>query len=308
MRFCALATAPRRGSLNDVDDPHHEIAVPAWRMLTSGLIVPSSVADRLESGRPEIAVPPELTLSPAPVAVVEQLPVSADQMGGAINEEELGLPPADLDELIARVRELPFEHAFLLIARIAAAVWHMREDAERQLELVRTFKMPNLVDRLERVLPVRDSRARRVAFAEQYLTVLQRVLTQHARDATLAEGVTEDFRYRRQRSTVDRLLSTGSSRHDRAAGSTGYDPLGPAQRNATGAAARVPVEVDTVAPCWPRSHEDGSDSCTDAGRASDHAGRTVTSGAARSRGTHVLSSCFAGNSAACCDLTFAART
>jgi hypothetical protein len=142
MRFCALATAPRRGSLNDVDEPRHEIVVPAWRMLPSGLIVPSSVADRLESGRPEIAVPPELTLSPAPVAVVEQLPVSADQMGGAINEEELGLPPADLDELIAKVPELPFEHAFLLIARIAAAVWHMREDAERQLELVRTFKMP----------------------------------------------------------------------------------------------------------------------------------------------------------------------
>jgi hypothetical protein len=39
---------------------------------------------------------------------------------------------------------------------------------------------------------VRDGRARRVIFAEQYLTVLQRVLTQHARDATLAEGVTED--------------------------------------------------------------------------------------------------------------------
>jgi hypothetical protein len=143
-------------------------------------MVPSSVADRLESGRRETAVPRELELPPAPVAVVEQLPVSADQMGGAINEEELGLPPADLDELIEKVRALPFEHAFLLSARIAAEVWHMREDADRQLELVRAFNMPNLVARLEEVLPVRDGRARRVVFAEQYLTVLERCATKSA--------------------------------------------------------------------------------------------------------------------------------
>ncbi len=48
----------------------------------------------------------------------------------------------------------------------------MREDAGRQLELVRAFNMPNLVARLEEVLPVRDGRARRVVFAEQYLSVL----------------------------------------------------------------------------------------------------------------------------------------
>jgi hypothetical protein len=172
--------------------PRHEIAVPAWRELASGLLVPSSVADRIETGRPGIEVPPELEPPPAPVAVVEQLPVSADQLGGAINEEELGLPPADLDELIERAQELPFEHSFLLVARIAAEVWHMREDADRQLALVRTFDMQGLVARLEQVLPVRDGRARRVVFAEQYLTVLQRMLVQHARDATLAEQATED--------------------------------------------------------------------------------------------------------------------
>jgi hypothetical protein len=172
--------------------PQHAIAVPAWRELASGLVVPSSVADRLETGRAGIALPSELEAPPAPVAVVEQLPLSADQMGGAINEEELGLPPADLDELIARARELPFEHAFLLVARIAAEVWHTREDAERQLTLVRKFNMPNLVERLEEVLPVRDGRARRFVFAEQYLTVLQRILVQHARDATLAQQASDE--------------------------------------------------------------------------------------------------------------------
>jgi hypothetical protein len=169
-----------------------DIAVPAWRELASGLVVPSSVADRLETSRSGTALPPEFEATPAPVAVVEQMPLSADQMGGAINEEELGLPPADLDELIERVGELPFEHAFLLIARIAAEVWHMREDAERQLSLVRRFNMPNLVERLEQVLPVQDGRARRFVFAEQYLTVLQRVLVDHARPATLAEEATDD--------------------------------------------------------------------------------------------------------------------
>jgi hypothetical protein len=170
----------------------HQIIVPRWRELASGLVVPSSVADRIETRRAGIALPPELELSPAPVAVVEQLPTSADQMGGAINEEELGLPSTDLDGLIEGARALPFEHTFLLVARIAAEVWHMREDAERQLALVRTFDMPDLVARLEEVLPVRDGRAQRVVFAEQYLTVLQRILVQHALDATLAREATED--------------------------------------------------------------------------------------------------------------------
>jgi hypothetical protein len=104
----------------DVQPPRYEIAVPAWRELTSGLLVPSSVADRLETSRAEVQLPAGLEPPPVPVAVIEQLPVSADQMGGAINEEELGFPPADLDELIAKARELPFEQSFLLIARIAA--------------------------------------------------------------------------------------------------------------------------------------------------------------------------------------------
>lgn len=174
--------------------PRPEIVLPAWRELDSGLLVPSSVADRLVTGEGgEVELPPELAVAPAPVAVVEQMPLSADQMGGAINERELGLePPADLAELVDKLEPLPFETAFLLVARIAAQVWHMREDAERQLALVRTFDMPNLVGRLEQALEVREGRARRFVFAEQYLTVLQRVLVEHAREATLADGATDD--------------------------------------------------------------------------------------------------------------------
>lgn len=172
--------------------PRFEISVPAWRELASGLLVPSSIADRLRSRRTSIDLPPELVPPAVAIAVVENLPVSADQLGGAINEEELGLPSADLPELVRRGQELPFEHSFLFLARIAAEVWHMREDSDRQLALVRTFDMPTLVARLEQVLVVRDGRAPRVVFAEQYLTVLQRILIQHARDATLADEATED--------------------------------------------------------------------------------------------------------------------
>jgi hypothetical protein len=174
--------------------PRAGIIVPAWRELESGLLVPSSVADRLV--RPqggEIGLPPEVAAPPAPVAVVEHMPLSADQMGGAINERELGLePPADLAELVEKVEQLPFESAFLLVARIAAVVWHVREDVERQLDLVRTFDMPNLVARLEETVAVHDGRARRFVFAEQYLTVLQRILIEHAREAALGDGATED--------------------------------------------------------------------------------------------------------------------
>ena len=174
--------------------PRADFALPSWQRLDSGLLVPSSVADRLVRARlPEVELPPELAAPPAPVAVVEQMPLSADQMGGAVNELDLGLePPADLAELVGKVEPLPFETAFLLVARIAATVWQIREDVERQLALVRSFNMPNLVARLEEALQIQDGRARRYVFAEQYLTVLQRMLVEHAREATLADGATDD--------------------------------------------------------------------------------------------------------------------
>jgi hypothetical protein len=189
----AAASTGARWHIDRVQLPHHGLVVPAWRELQSGLLVPSSVADRLQSTAYPVDVPPELLGPPAPLAVVDHMPVSADQLGGAINERELGLePPADLDELIEKAQALPFEPSFLLIARIAAELWHMREDAERQLDLVRRFNMPNLVAKLEDVLVMRDGRARRYVFAEQYLTVLQRVLVEHARERTLAEGASDD--------------------------------------------------------------------------------------------------------------------
>lgn len=169
--------------------PRFEIVVPQWRELDSGLLVPSSVADRIVIARDNaVEVPRELAGAPVPIAVLDQVPTSADQMGAAITERELGIePPTDLPELVRKVQPLPFEMAFLLVAQIAAVVWHIREDGHGQLDLVRRFDMPNLVDELERALRPDGNGAPHVVFAEQYLTVLVR----HAREATLADEATD---------------------------------------------------------------------------------------------------------------------
>src|SRR5438132_543752 len=99
-----------------------EIVVPRWRQLPSGLFVPSSVADHVVAPGVHQAVPEEFRTPTPPVAIVERLPTSADQMIGALNEEELGLPASSLEDLLEWGRLLPLEPAMLLLARIAAAL------------------------------------------------------------------------------------------------------------------------------------------------------------------------------------------
>jgi hypothetical protein len=86
-----------------------------------------------------------------------------------------------LEQLVELVRLLPFERPFLPVARLAAALSDMREDASAQLELVRSWDVPGLPDAVEQVLRRHEAEGRRlVIFAEQYLTVLQRLLVEHA--------------------------------------------------------------------------------------------------------------------------------
>ena len=168
-----------------------EVVVPRWRQLPSGLFIPSSVAHRLETMRDEPLLPAELVLPTAPVAVVDRLPTSADQMVGALNEEELGLPPASLDELLDWARLLPFEPLMLLFGRIAARIWHMRDDAAAQLRLMESWRMPNLLAAATAAMERDRGGMRMVVFAEQYLTALQRVLVDRARPRGLNQGASE---------------------------------------------------------------------------------------------------------------------
>jgi hypothetical protein len=159
------------------------LIVPSWRELPSGLLVPSSVADRVATAEGDEAarIPAELRGEPAPVAVVDTFPTSADQVAGALNEEELGLDASTLDQLVDLVRHLPFERSFLLVSRLAAALTDVREDAEAQVELVQRWEVPGLAEAIERVLRQHEAEGRRlVIFAEQYLTALQRLLIEHA--------------------------------------------------------------------------------------------------------------------------------
>lgn len=169
------------------------LAVPRWQELPSGLLVPSSVAGRIQTdqGEPDL-LPVELRDAPDIVAVVDALPVSADQLAAALNEEELGLEPATLDELIATVERLPFEHSFLLLSRLAAALWHVREDTQAQVNLVESFEMPVLLERVRELVAEYEARGGRlVVFAEQYITALQRLLVDHAQPLSLAYGATD---------------------------------------------------------------------------------------------------------------------
>jgi hypothetical protein len=115
------------------------------------------------------------------------MPLSADQLAAALNEEELGLEPATVEQLVGTVQRLPFEHSFLLLAQLAAALWHVREDAQAQIELVRGFDMPVLLDRMIELVAQHEARGSRlVLFAEQYITPLQRLLVDHARPLDLS--------------------------------------------------------------------------------------------------------------------------
>ena len=70
-------------------DPFEPV-VPQWQELQSGLLIANSVADRIqvERDQPDL-LPPELREDLQRVAVVDEMPLSSDQLAGALNEEEL---------------------------------------------------------------------------------------------------------------------------------------------------------------------------------------------------------------------------
>src|SRR5438874_2316323 len=77
-----------------------ELIAPRFTELDSGLFVPSSVAHRVAGIPPEIWLPAELRAPAQPIAVLDALPMSADQFAGALNEEELGLPRSTIEQLM----------------------------------------------------------------------------------------------------------------------------------------------------------------------------------------------------------------
>jgi hypothetical protein len=168
-----------------------EIEVPMWRRLSSGLIVPSSIADDARgSPRQTQNLPPDLLPSPQAVAVLDRLPSSADQVLARPNERELGLTPSDLEYLAGEAAQIPFEPAMLAISRLAAANWHIPLDRDAQLELAEGFfDGAPIVQQLRQWAQAEEGR---VVFSEQQFFVVQRLLVEYARDGAIDDGMTED--------------------------------------------------------------------------------------------------------------------
>lgn len=167
-----------------------EVEVPMWRRLTSGLIVPSSIADDARFPPLDIRdVPRELMPPAQPVAVIADLPHSSDQMLARPNEAELSLTPSDIDFLARQAAEIPFEPAMVAVAWLAAANWHIARELEAQLDLADAFfDGAPLVARLREWAHAEDGR---VVFSEQQFFVVHRLLVDHARDGALADGMSE---------------------------------------------------------------------------------------------------------------------
>ncbi len=79
----------------------------------------------------------------------------------------------------------------LLLARVAASLWHIRDDGEAQLRLVEDWNVPNLVAAARRALARDRDRTQLVVFAEQYVTALQRLLVEHAIARRHDQGASE---------------------------------------------------------------------------------------------------------------------
>jgi len=167
-----------------------EINVPMWRRLSNGLIVPSSLAGEARGRAPHTPdLPPDLLPPAQAVAILDQLPNSADQFLARPNERELDLEPSTLEYLAGEGAQIPFEPAMLAIARLAAANWHIPLDRDTQLELANSFfDSARIVAQLRQWVRAEEGR---VVFSEQQFFVAQRLLVDHARDGGIGDGMTE---------------------------------------------------------------------------------------------------------------------
>ena len=162
-----------------------------WRRLASGLLLPSSIAGEARGlASHTLYLPPDLRPPAQAVAILDQLPSSADQVFARPNERELDLEPSTLEYLAGEAAGIPFEPAMLAIARLAAANWHIPLDREAQLALADDFfDGASIVERLRLWVNREDGR---VVFSEQQFFVVQRLLIEYAYDGVIADGMSED--------------------------------------------------------------------------------------------------------------------
>jgi hypothetical protein len=103
-----------------------------------------------------------------------------------IAEPELGLPESTLSQLKRVASEIPFEAAMLNVALLQGRLERVLADPAGHRKLARWFyeDRPALLGRYQRVLSVEPGRT---IFSPQALTLLMRVLIDHAPDEPLRE-------------------------------------------------------------------------------------------------------------------------
>ncbi len=114
------------------------------------------------------------------------MPSEMDQMGVFIAEPELGRSETDMSTLRSIVRRLPFESAMLYVALVLCRLGSRLNDPRRQWELAKQFygSQPELLADYERILAVNPDR---VIFSPQPLTLLLRLVMEHARHEPLRD-------------------------------------------------------------------------------------------------------------------------
>jgi hypothetical protein len=152
-----------------------QIVAPSWFRAASGLWLPSSVRDwdrrvSLELGRDSTGM--------QIVAVLNELPDSANQVHAFIDERAIGLPISTLPAQINRVARVAFESAAFYISGLTLATSGASPTAERQRELAKALiSDPDIAEGIDSALA---SGKGTVVFAEQHLAALARLAVKHA--------------------------------------------------------------------------------------------------------------------------------
>ncbi|TMK96887.1 MAG: hypothetical protein E6G34_13645 [Actinobacteria bacterium] len=101
---------------------------------------------------------------------------------------DLGLVPLTYEQVLRNLSTVPFEPAMVHISALAAEVFHHSDDAEFQLALAHElYEDSQLLTRLRWFV---ESEAGMLVFDERYLTVLQRLLVEHAAPTRGEDGLT----------------------------------------------------------------------------------------------------------------------
>jgi hypothetical protein len=119
------------------------------------------------------------------------MPSTADEshpFRASPDPEDLGLPRITADQVLGNLQNIHFGPAMMMLTTLAGCVFHHSDDPRYQLELAAEFYEDRaLVDRLRGFI---ESEAGMLVFDERYVTVLQRLLIEHAAESAIDANLT----------------------------------------------------------------------------------------------------------------------